>query len=69
MSKNKAQNIIIHNTKNTDRHALLSRVNEFHVELIERRLRKSNLTIQQKIAIIDTIIETLKSREINGTIK
>ena len=39
------------------------KINELHVEIIRRRLEQNNLTAEQKIVIIDQIIENLKSRE------
>jgi len=61
MSKNKIQNIIIHNADDVNLHALSDRINEFHVDLIEQRLHNSNLTLQQKITVIDKIIENQKT--------
>ena len=39
------------------------KINELYVEMIRRRLDQNNLTAEQKIVIIDQIIENLKSRE------
>lgn len=69
MKKNKIQNVIIHIADNADIHALSDKVNAFHVDVIERRLNQSDLTTEQKIAVIDKIIENLKLREVNGFIK
>ena len=54
---------------NMDFHALSDKVNGFHAEVIERRLNQSNLTIEQKLAVIDKIIKSLKLRESGGVIK
>ncbi len=69
MKKNCVQNIIIHVSDNMDFHALSDKINEFHFELIERRLNSSNLTTEEKITVIDKILENLKLRELNGIIK
>ncbi len=69
MKKNHVQSIIIHTPDNMDFHALSDKVNEFHAEVIERRLNRSNQTIEQKLAVIDKIIKNLKSRESGGVIK
>lgn len=69
MYKNRIRNIVIHEPKSGDMHALADKVSAFHVDIIERRLRQSDLTAVQKIAVIDKIIENLKSREVNGFIK
>jgi hypothetical protein len=67
MRKNHALNIIIHNAdSNPDFRPDI--VNEFHVQVIERRLNQLPLTTAQKVIVIDKIIESLKKREINGII-
>lgn len=68
MSKNHVQNIIIHTNDDTDFQALTDKINEFHAELIEHRLNQSNLTTEQKIDVINQIIENLKSYNDNGII-
>lgn len=69
MKKNCVQNVIIHVSDNVDFHALSDKINEFHFEVIERRLNLSNLTTEEKITVIDKILENLRSRELNGIIK
>ena len=69
MKKNCVQNVIIHVSDNVDFHALSDKITEFHFEVIERRLNSSNLTTEEKITVIDKILESLKSRELNGIIK
>lgn len=44
-------------------------INKFHVGLIEKELNNSDFSIEDKLMIIDRIIEELKSREIDGIIK
>lgn len=68
MRKNKIQNIVLHAVPH-DLPSLYDKINTFHVEIIERRLNQSALTIDQKITVIDLINENLKSMEINGTIQ
>ena len=69
MKKNCIQNIIIHVSDNIDSRSLSDKINEFHVEVIERRLSNSNLSVKEKVAVIDRILENLKSREEEGIIK
>ncbi|WP_077609597.1 hypothetical protein [Clostridium sp. Marseille-P2415] len=69
MKKNCIQNVIIHVPDDMDLHALSDKINEFHIEIIERKLHSSNLTNQEKVAVIDKILESLKLREQDGTIK
>ena len=69
MIKNNIQNIIIHTSKDTNSHVLADKINEFHVEVIKRRLNRSDLTTKQKIIVIDKIIEDLKLREVSGIIE
>ncbi|WP_347295889.1 hypothetical protein [Enterocloster bolteae] len=52
-----------------DLQALSDKINEFHLEVVERRLNSSNLTTDDKIAVIDKILDNLKSREFDGIIK
>lgn len=69
MKKNRVRSIVIHIEENANFHALSDKVSGFHVEVIERRLNQMDLTAEQKIAVIDGIIKSLKSREISGVIK
>ena len=64
----KIRRIIIHDGSAEDG-SRAEKLNEFHVDIIRRRLNESNLTTQQKLAVIDQIIESLKLREINGIIR
>ena len=68
MKRNCVQNVIVHIPDNMDLHALSDKINEFHLEVVERRLNSSNLTTD-KIAVIDKILDNLKSREFDGIIK
>lgn len=69
MKKNCVQHIIIHTPDNMDFRSLSDKINAFHVEVLERRLNNSNLTVEEKITVIDRILEILKSREHEGIIK
>lgn len=69
MRKNHVHNVIIHIPENIDFHSLSDKINEFHLEVVESRLKRSNLTIEDKIAVIDKILVNLKSQELDGIIK
>ncbi|HIW74694.1 MAG TPA: hypothetical protein H9684_10250 [Firmicutes bacterium] len=69
MRKNRIRSIVIHEPDSGDIHALADKISEFHADVIERKLHQSGLTMEQKIAVIDKILEDLKSREIDGLIK
>lgn len=69
MYQNRIRNIVIHEPDGGDIHALADKVSEFHRDIIERKLNQSGLSVEQKIAIIDKILDALKSREIDGFIK
>ncbi len=69
MRKNIIRNVIVHVAGNADIHALADKVSEFHADIIERKLNQSDLTTEQKVAVIDKILDALKSREVNGIIK
>lgn len=64
----KIRGIVIHDGTEIG-YSRAEKLNEFHVDVIRRRLNESNLTTTQKIAVVDQIIEGLKLREINGTIR
>ncbi len=69
MKKNYVQNVIVHITDGTDLHTLTDKVSEYHADIIESKLAQSDLTREQKIAVIDKIMENLKLREVDGIIK
>lgn len=68
MRKNYIKSIIVHTPDNFNYDCLTDIVNQFHIDVIERRLMKSNLTVEQKTKVIDNIILILKSKETNGVI-
>lgn len=69
MYKNRIHNIVIHEPDSGNIHALADKVNAFHMAIIERKLKHSPLTIEQKVSVIDKILEILKSRDVDGFIK
>ena len=69
MRKNCIQNIVVHIPDNMDFVGLSNKVNEFHFDVIERRLNSSILTTEEKISVIDGILKDMKLREINGIIE
>ena len=64
-----SRSVIVDLPDNMDFHALSDKINEFHLEVVERRLNSSNLTTDEKIAVIDKVLDNLKSREFDGIIK
>lgn len=69
MKRNCVQNVIMHISEDVDFHALSDKINEFHLGAVERRLKRADLSTEEKIAVIDEIMDHLKSREIDGIIK
>lgn len=68
--KNKSiPSIEIHNSDTMDIEALSDKINEFYIDFIERRLRDSDLSTDEKIAVIDIIKKQLKLRDLNGITK
>lgn len=68
--KNKSiPSIEIHNSDTMDIEALSDKINEFYIDFIERRLRDSDLSTDEKIAVIDVIKKQLKLRDSNGITK
>lgn len=68
MRKNMARNIVVHTGSKRSPDTLANRVSEFHAEIVARRLRRADLTTEQKIEVIDKIIADLRMREIDGII-
>lgn len=60
----KKYNIIIHAPDNID----YDKINKLHTEMIENYLNSLDLTVTEKMMVIDKIIENLKSRECRGII-
>lgn len=68
MINNQIHNIRVHKSENKNNYQITDSINEFHVKFIERKLNQTNLTNEQKIDVINSILENLKSREINTII-
>lgn len=68
MRKNTARNIVVHTSSERSPDILANRVSEFHAEIVARRLRRADLTTEQKIEVIDKIIADLRMRETDGMI-
>ena len=69
MRKNMVQKVVVHVADDVDLHALAKKISEFHAEMIRQRLNQSDLTTEEKIIVIEKILDYLKSRESNGMIK
>lgn len=69
MRKNLVRNISVHIDDKTDPKALADMMSELHADIIERRLKNSDLSPKQQAEVIDMIIESLRAREQNGLIK
>jgi hypothetical protein len=69
MVNKQVRKIVIHLVKPSESDTSIpDKINELHVEIINRRLEQNDLTAEQKIAVIDQIIENLKSSETAGII-
>lgn len=62
MKKQQIQNIVVHTLTSAESHSIQDKVNEIYIEVIEHRLEQSDLTIQEKISVIDKIIENIKDK-------
>lgn len=69
MKKSKIQNIFVHIVESTSSNSLPDKINEFHMQVIERKLNELAITPAHKTIIIDKIIDNLKSRENQGIIQ
>lgn len=64
----KIRQVIVHIADDADRSALADRVSQYHADVIERRLKQSGLSANQKIEVIDKVLNDLQRREIDGVI-
>lgn len=55
----KAKNVTVNIVENENGDSVSEKVNDFHVEVIGRRLNQSSLTLNQKVEILDEIIQNL----------
>lgn len=69
MRRNYVKKIVIHISHEHSLSSLADKVSQFHGDVIERRLNASNLPTQQKIMVIDQILEKVKLREQTRIIK
>ena len=63
MRKKGACNVIVHIADTLDGNTLSDKASEFYAQIIKCRLNESNLTTEEKISVIDKIIENLKLHE------
>lgn len=61
MKHKQVRNVVVHLVKKEGL-SIAEEINELYVEIIRRRLEKSNFTPQQKVEIINNIITLLRSK-------
>ncbi|MGM9600742.1 MAG: hypothetical protein ACI3W5_04020 [Faecousia sp.] len=59
----KIRQVIVHIADDADLSALADRVSQYHADIIERRLKESDLPADQKSAVIDRVIDYLQNTE------
>ena len=59
--KNHVRTVIVHEAENIQAHLLAQKINEFHTSVIERRLKQSKLSAEEKLIALKQIIEIIKS--------
>lgn len=69
MKKNYVHNIVVHMPDNINFHTIADRISQFHFEIIERSINQANLTTEQKVVVIDRILEAIKFQEASNSIK
>ncbi|NLM44916.1 MAG: hypothetical protein GX201_13045 [Clostridiales bacterium] len=62
MKHKQVRNVVVHLVKKEGL-SIAEEINELYVEIIRRRLEKSNFTPQQKVEIINNIITLLRSKK------
>jgi len=60
MKKNRIQRVIIHNDTSDNLHSINEKINLFYFDFIKNRLKDVNLSTNEKILVIEKIIENLK---------
>lgn len=68
MKRNSIEAIVFHISDDMDFNALSDKINGFHVNLIEQKLRNSDFSMEEKVAVVNQISQQLKIREKNGII-
>ena len=68
MKRNSIEAIVFHISGDMDFNALSDKINCFHVNLIEQKLRNSDFSMEEKVAVVNQISQQLKIREKNGII-
>lgn len=66
MKKPQIRSIIPHFVQHEHSQSLSDRIADLHAQVIESTLRRLELTTQQKITVIDQIIDNLKSSEVHN---
>ena len=59
--KNHVRAVIVHEAENLQDHLLAQKINEFHASVIERRLKQSNLSAEEKLIVLNKLVENTKS--------
>lgn len=66
MKKLQIRSIVPHFVQYEHPQSLSDRIADLHIQVIERRLSQSDFTTEQKLTIIDKIIENLSAREVQS---
>ena len=68
VKRNSIEAVVFHISDDMDFNTLSDKINGFHVNLIEQKLRSSDFSTEEKVVIIDQISQQLKRRESNESI-
>lgn len=60
----KIRHVVVHIADNADLSAIANQISEYHADLIARRLQQSDLSAEQKIAVIDRILEKQRAGDL-----
>lgn len=67
MKKPQVRRIIPHFVQDEHPASLSDRIADLHVQVIENRLNRLDLTTEQKLKVIDLIVANLKSGAVSST--
>lgn len=63
MKKNFVQQVVLHTAQGYDAAVFSKQLSNFYFELVQRSFEVSHLTLSEKIAVIDQLLDQAENRE------